>query len=162
MKKVLSNHCYFIRCLNKNRRIEEGEGNSCDQRLSIWRLTISMKSFSHRYYCVSQSTSCPKQMRVRMCYPVLYGEIFLPGLQSLQQATKTELDYRVAIKIQLRKNFAEQARNCFRYSAEKSVPFVEFCVSRNSPFRVSERNGMEFRVIFLIKVIPVGMHNFVL
>jgi hypothetical protein len=46
-------------------------------------------------------------------------------------------------KFRSEKNSAEQTQNGFRYSAEKSANFAEFRVSRNSPFRGSERNRME-------------------
>jgi hypothetical protein len=46
------------------------------------------------------------------------------------------------MEIPFRKNSAEQTRNSFRYSAEKRAPTAEFRVSRQIPFRHSERNGI--------------------
>ncbi len=47
---------------------------------------------------------------------------------------------RVAIEISFRKNSAEQTRNGFRYSADKSAHSAEFRVHRKSQFRSSEPN----------------------
>ncbi len=58
---------------------------------------------------------------------------------------------RVAIEIPFQENSDEKTRNGFRYSAEKSVPFAEFRVSRNRPFRGSEqkeRNGILRKNVF--------------
>jgi hypothetical protein len=56
----------------------------------------------------------------------------------------TEVIIRVAIEIPFRK-FRRIDWECFafHYSAEKSVPFAEFCVSWNSQFQSSERQGTE-------------------
>ncbi len=51
------------------------------------------------------------------------------------------ITHRVTIEIPFFS--AEKTRNSFRYFAEKNAHSAEFSVSRNSPFRGSERN--EFR-----------------
>ncbi len=65
----------------------------------------------------------------------------------------------VAIKILFRKISRNRIGTVFVIKRKK-CSFLEFCVSRNSLFRVSERNGMEFRVIlYIYKSHPSGMYN---
>ncbi len=58
---------------------------------------------------------------------------------------------RVAIEILFRKNSAEQTRNGFRYSADKSAHSAEFRVHQKSQFRSSEQNETKWNSAETIK-----------